>query len=93
MVTDHSDNMGFFPDLFAGKPEVLADPMGRRWYDMIQSGKGRRSHRDHRGLFAGKWPKKLEYVPGRHPTGRPGGRRSRQPTRPMIRAASRRSSV
>ena len=26
VVADHSDNMGFFPDLFAGKPEVLADP-------------------------------------------------------------------
>ena len=23
VVTDHSDNMGFFPDLFAGKPESL----------------------------------------------------------------------
>jgi hypothetical protein len=40
VVTDHSDNMGFFPDLFAGKPELLADPKGRRWYDMIQSGQG-----------------------------------------------------
>src|SRR5947207_427442 len=40
VVSDHSDNMGFFPDLFAGKPEMLADPTGRRWYDMIQSGKG-----------------------------------------------------
>jgi hypothetical protein len=40
VVTDHSDNMGFFPDLLAGKAELLADPLGRRWYDMIQSGKG-----------------------------------------------------
>jgi hypothetical protein len=40
VVTDHSDNMGFFPDLLAGKGELLADPSGRRWYDMIQSGKG-----------------------------------------------------
>lgn len=40
VVSDHSDNMGFFPDLLAGKPEFLADPTGRRWYDMIQSGKG-----------------------------------------------------
>ena len=40
VVADHSDNMGFFPDLFAGKPEMLADPTGRKWYDMIQSGKG-----------------------------------------------------
>ena len=40
VVADHSDNMGFFPDLLAGKPELLADPTGRRWYDMIMSGKG-----------------------------------------------------
>ncbi len=40
VVADHSDNMGFFPDLLAGKPELLADPQGRRWYDMVQSGKG-----------------------------------------------------
>ena len=26
VVADHSDNMGLFPDLFAGKPELLADP-------------------------------------------------------------------
>ena len=32
--------MGFFPDLLAGKPELLADPLGRKWYDMVQSGKG-----------------------------------------------------
>jgi len=38
VVADHSDNMGFFPDLFAGKPEILADPDGKRWYGMIQSG-------------------------------------------------------
>src|SRR5262245_3449814 len=31
VVADHSDNMGFFPDLLAGKPELLADPTGRRW--------------------------------------------------------------
>src|ERR1700710_1918615 len=30
VVTDHSDNMGFITDLFAGKPELLADPTGRR---------------------------------------------------------------
>ena len=40
VVADHSDNMGMFPDLFAGKPEVLADPQARTWYDMIKSGQG-----------------------------------------------------
>ena len=38
VVADHSDNMGFFPRLFEGDPEMLADPTGRRWYDMIQEG-------------------------------------------------------
>ena len=38
VVADHSDNMGFFPKLFAGAPDYLADPTGRRWYDSIQQG-------------------------------------------------------
>jgi hypothetical protein len=40
VVADHSDNMGLYTDLAAGKPELIANPKGRRWYDMIQSGKG-----------------------------------------------------
>jgi hypothetical protein len=38
VVADHSDNMGFFPRLYAGDPKMLADETGRRWYDMIQEG-------------------------------------------------------
>ena len=38
VVADHSDNMGFFPRLYAGDPEMLADPTGKRWYDMVQAG-------------------------------------------------------
>ena len=38
VVADHSDNMGFFPRLYAGEPRMLADPTGKRWYDMIQEG-------------------------------------------------------
>jgi hypothetical protein len=65
VVADHSDNMGFFPDLFAGKPEVLADPTGRRWYDMIQSGKGSDAAIEIIVAFSqGKFPKKLMYLPG-----------------------------
>src|SRR5689334_18439980 len=40
VVTDHSDGMGFFPLLFGGDAKLLAYPQGRRWYDMIQTGKG-----------------------------------------------------
>ena len=38
VVADHSDNMGFFPRLVQGDPEMLRDETGRRWYDMIQEG-------------------------------------------------------
>jgi hypothetical protein len=38
VVADHSDNFGFFPKLFAGDPSFLADPTGKRWYEMIQKG-------------------------------------------------------
>ena len=40
MVTDHSDGLGFFPQLLAGDPKMLADPQGRKWYNLIQDGKG-----------------------------------------------------
>jgi hypothetical protein len=65
VVADHSDNMGFFPDLFAGKPEILADPSGRRWYDLIQAGNGGQAALEIIGAFAqGKFPEKLMYFPG-----------------------------
>ncbi len=64
-VTDHSDNMGFFPDLLAGRPEILADPAGRKWYDMIQSGKGAEAAVEFIVAFSqGTFPKKLLYLPG-----------------------------
>jgi hypothetical protein len=65
VVADHSDNMGFFPDLLAGKPEMLADPTGRRWYDMIQSGKGADAALEIIVAFSqGQFPKALESMPG-----------------------------
>jgi hypothetical protein len=65
VVADHSDNMGFFPDLFAGKSSVLADPTGRRWYDMIQSGKAAEAALEIIfGFTSGKFPKSLMYAPG-----------------------------
>jgi Protein of unknown function (DUF3604) len=65
VVSDHSDNMGFFPDLFAGKPEMLADPTGRRWYDMIQSGKGAEAAIEIIVAFSqGTFPNKIMSLPG-----------------------------
>lgn len=65
VVADHSDNMGFFPDLLAGKPEVIADPMGRKWYDLIKSGKGAEAALDIITSFShNTFPKDLMYFPG-----------------------------
>lgn len=65
VVADHSDNMGFFPDLFAGKSEVLADPTGRRWYEMIHAGKGAEVAFEIINAFSqGTFPKDLMYAPG-----------------------------
>ena len=64
VVTDHSDNMGFFPDLLAGKPELLADPLGRKWYDMIQNGQGAAAAVDIITSFgAGKFKGPILYSP------------------------------
>ncbi len=65
VVADHSDNMGFITDLISGKPELLKDPTGRKWYDMIQSGQGQGAALDIIGKFSqGQFPKALEYAPG-----------------------------
>jgi hypothetical protein len=68
VVADHSDNMGFFPDLLAGKPSILADPTGRRWYDMIQSGQGANAAVEIIIAFgAGTFPSSLLYTPDSAP--------------------------
>jgi len=40
VVADHSDGMGFFPQLMSGDPELLGTPQGRKWYDQIKGGQG-----------------------------------------------------
>jgi len=40
VVADHSDGMGLFPLIIGGAPEIMADPQGRRWHEMILSGQG-----------------------------------------------------
>jgi Protein of unknown function (DUF3604) len=65
VVADHSDNMGLIPDLIAGKPELLADPTGRKWYEMIQSGQGADAAVQIIMAFSqGTFPKALQYTPG-----------------------------
>ena len=58
VVADHSDGMGFFPQLMGGDPEVLATPQGRRWYDQIKGGQGAEAAMDIIASFSNnKMPK------------------------------------
>jgi Protein of unknown function (DUF3604) len=38
VIADHSDAMGFFDDLAAGKPDILKFDQGKRWYEGLQIG-------------------------------------------------------
>ncbi|MHC4217274.1 MAG: DUF3604 domain-containing protein [Planctomycetota bacterium] len=67
VVADHSDNMGFFPRLYAGDRQMLADPTGKRWYDMVQEGgkKGVDAATEIIIAFSqGTFPKALQSLPG-----------------------------
>ena len=65
VVADHSDQMGLITDLKAGKPELLAVPMAKRWYDLMKAGKANEAIMDLVTNFAqGKFPKEIQYVPG-----------------------------
>jgi hypothetical protein len=67
VVADHSDNMGFFPKLFAGDPAFLADPTGKRWYDGVQKGghDAVQTAMDIIDQFSkGTFPKAMASVPG-----------------------------
>jgi hypothetical protein len=67
VIADHSDNMGFFPALFSGKPEMLADPTGRKWYDMVKTGgeEGVKAALEIIDNFSrGTFPPALQFLPG-----------------------------
>jgi hypothetical protein len=51
VVADHSDAMGLFPMLLEGAPEVMGDPQGRKWHEMINSGQGNAAALDIIGNF------------------------------------------
>mgnify|MGYP001828777886 FL=1 len=64
VVADHSDNMGFFPDLLAGDPALLADPTGKDWYDRINAGDGVNVALEIIGMFSqGEFPEAMMYRP------------------------------
>ena len=65
VVADHSDNMGFFPELFSGSPRMLADATGRRWYDLIQAGQGEKAALEIIVAFShNEFPTAIASVPG-----------------------------
>ncbi len=68
VVSDHSDNMGFFPDLFAGQEHILSDPTGKDWYDRIKAGDGVAVALELIGMFSqGEMPEALLYTPDSAP--------------------------
>ena len=68
VVADHSDNMGFFTDLVAGAPHLLADPLSKDWYNRVQAGKGVGVAYEIVSMFAdGEFPERLTYKPDSAP--------------------------
>ena len=68
VVADHSDNMGFFPDMLAGAPHILSDPTGKDWYERVKAGKGVDVALELIGLFSqGEFPEALMYTPDSRP--------------------------
>ncbi|MEC4681022.1 MAG: DUF3604 domain-containing protein [Nitrospirota bacterium] len=68
VVADHSDNMGFFTDLIAGKPHLMKDPQAKDWYNRVQEGKGVGVAYEIISLFANqKFPEHLIYSPDSAP--------------------------
>ncbi len=68
VIADHSDNMGFFPDMNAGAPHILSDPTGKDWYDRIQGGEGVGVALELIGKFSqGEFPEALIYTPDSSP--------------------------
>ena len=68
VVADHSDNMGFFPEMIGGAPHILKDPTGRDWYERINRGEGVGVALELIGLFSqGEFPEALIYKPDSAP--------------------------
>jgi hypothetical protein len=68
VVADHSDNMGWFPDLFAAAPHLMADSKGKEWYDKIQAGNGMEVALEVIDTFSrGTFPEAMMYYPDSKP--------------------------
>ncbi len=70
VVADHSDNMGFFPLLLSGAPNVVGNEQGKRWHEMVNAG-GEKAVKAASELIAaftfGKIPREMMSLPGTSP--------------------------
>lgn len=65
VVADHSDGFGFFSLVLSGDPIILANERGRRWYNMIQEGRGGEASVEIiRGFSTGDFPMEIFPKPG-----------------------------
>ena len=67
VVSDHSDNMGMFPELQSGAAFVMASEKGRKWNAMVNAGgqEGVQAAAEMIQAFSqGEFPKELESLPG-----------------------------
>jgi hypothetical protein len=68
VVSDHSDGLGFFPLIFEGGPDIMADPLGKKWHDMIANGQGAEAAMDIIRTFGkNEMPKSIFPFPGSPP--------------------------
>ena len=40
VIADHAEMLGLSPFIARSDPSVLADPLGKKWHDMVKAGKG-----------------------------------------------------
>jgi len=67
VVTDHSDGMGAINDILAGAPNIVADPVGRKYHEAFAKGgqEAANAATELIGQFAqGTLPDALNYQPG-----------------------------
>ncbi|NQX88797.1 MAG: DUF3604 domain-containing protein [Halioglobus sp.] len=68
VIADHSDNMGFFPDMLDGAEHIVADPTGKDWYERIKAGAGSAVALEIISTFSqDEFPPTLIYAPGSAP--------------------------
>ena len=95
VIADHSDNMGFFPDLLAVSSISSRDPKGRDWYERIKAGEGVSVAVELIGLFShGQVPRGADLrARTPPPTRAPGPRQSTPRSASTTPVTSRRSSA